>query len=253
MKAAFEKALNVIGGYAARGNLRRQGTTEGATGESTGNEEYQLQPSVIVEQDVEDPALSALMSSGGSAAMEGGDDVLFSKNNVLLKHPNPGESEDCVLHSATHDSDQASPLSVPKGSLDNHVLVPGFLFITTRGSNFGTTLILNWAPNSSMIVPKSDHSLADSQGVEASPAESSSSESSSSSHGHRYSSISINLCTMEMIRVFYRMDDSGFIISGELVVKSKEENFKVCLAISTGLNLHTSVHAGLNTSWSVQG
>ena len=38
---------------------------------------------------------------------------------------------------------------------DNQVLVPGYLFVTTRGSNYGTTLILNWAPNSSMRAPAS--------------------------------------------------------------------------------------------------
>lgn len=30
-----------------------------------------------------------------------------------------------------------------------------------------------------------------------------------------------------MIRIFYHMDNKGFIVSGELVVKNKEEEFKV--------------------------
>lgn len=222
MKAAFEKAMNAFGGY-ARGNQRRQDPSRES------DDDYQLQPAVIFEQDVHSPALSVLMSSDGSSRVPGGDDaVLYSKNNVLLKQPKyhsssvDQSSKVDVFDFDRSDSGQASSCSdyradlVPKNSLDNHILIPGFLFVTTRGSNFGTTLILNWAPNSSMKVPKCDSDVADNSAT-----------ATSSLPPTPSSSVSINLCSMEMIRIFYRMDDSGFIISGELVVKSKEENFEV--------------------------
>lgn len=221
MKALLDKAVTAIGGY-ARGNQRRLDPAEGGTITGTGDEEYFIPPPVMVLQDIHAPALSTLISDGG-ATIEG-DDVLFRKNNVLLKHQSGSlfkkASRKDVLHSGGVESgDQGD-------SLDNHNLIPGFLFVTTRGSNFGTTLILNWAPNSSMTVPQSEHEIACSQTY--SP-EATSINSNPLSTVQSCSSISIDLCSMEMIRIFYRMDDSGFILSGELVVKSKEENFKVHL------------------------
>lgn len=212
MKAAFEKAVNLIGGY-ARGIQRRQEPPErGADGV-----DYQIEPTVLIQQDLDDPALSTLMSSSA----EGGDDVLFSKNNVLLKLQGGSPAvwgSDRTGSSPTSGHTRMD--SLQKGSLDNHIMVPGFLFVTTRGSNFGTTLILNWAPNSSMVVPKC--SSPEKKAIDLPPI-----AASSLPHNPSCSSISIDLCAMEMIRIFYCMDDGGFMISGELVVKSKEEDFKV--------------------------
>ena len=46
------------------------------------------------------------------------------------------------------------------------------------------------------------------------------------------SSVSIDLGMMEVIRIFYRMDDNAFILSGEMVITSKDRNFKVCVLTS---------------------
>lgn len=100
------------------------------------------------------------------------DEVLFRKNNVYLSYPKhvSRHHEASRLYRHQHHrhertpSPQILPMSASDSSLstssggafpDNQVLVPGYLFVTTRGSNFGTTLILNWAPNSSMRAPAS--------------------------------------------------------------------------------------------------
>lgn len=229
MKAVLEKAMNVIGSY-ARSSQRREDEQHSDPTVRTTDEEYQPPQQVIVHQDVHSPAMSTLRSPGGGAAMEG-DDVLFSKNNVLLKHPcytsllNQTSRTDIHNLRGSSDASLCNEMGdLGPNSLDNHVLIPGFLFVTTRGSNFGTTLILNWAPNSSMIVPQGGPIRANAQSSD-SQAETDLPHSKTSMGS--CPSISIDLCSMEMIRIFYRMDDSGFIISGELVVKSKEENFKV--------------------------
>lgn len=174
--------------------------------------------------------LTASPSRGFSSdcATVEGDDVLFSKNNVLLKHPldvsnNLSISPKCSLSGIKSKKESPSCNSeLLDKALDNHILIPGFLFVTTRGSNFGTTLILNWAPNSSMKVPSVGHTE---KCMENSPQ--GATVSSVKSEGRCCSSVSIDLCLMEMIRIFYHVDESGFILSGELVVKSKEEEFKV--------------------------
>lgn len=201
MKAVLDKAMNVLSGY-TRGNPRGEDPMERTT-ELV--QQFPQSQAVVVNQDVHSPFQAAISTLSNTVE---GDGVLFSKNNVLLKHP-------CADISEVEPGQEASPHQLgtvqPINSLDNHVLVPGFLFVTTRGSNFGTTLILNWAPNSSMKTPRpSAYSPTTKTGNEG------------------YSSISIDLCLMEIIRIFYHMDHSGFIVSGELVVKSKEENFQVC-------------------------
>lgn len=212
MKAAFEKAVSAISSY-ARANPRRQDPTV-TVGCASDSEQYRTElQSVYDTRTAFQPVISSTTE---------GDDILFSKNNILLKHPIDNVSVDaCQKESPLfpnelfHNEDYAE-------SLDNHILIPGFFFVATRGSNVGTTLILNWAPNSSMKVPVGDHvpiqDLVDDSSNDDQPREFLSKSCSS---------ISIDLCSMEMIRIFYRMDESGFIISGELVVKSKEESFKV--------------------------
>lgn len=221
MKALLDKAVSAIGSY-ARSNQRRLDPAEGGT---TGNpDEYLIPSQLMVLQDIDTPGLATLTSDGGGTSE--GDDVLFRKNNVLLKHPHNLFKK--ASRKGTSDVDTADSGTEAQGlALDNHILIPGFLFVTTRGSNFGTTLILNWAPNSSMTTPEPQ--VACSQ-TECSP-EATSINTDTLSTVQSCSSISIDLGSMEMIRIFYRMDDSGFILSGELVIKSKEENFKVSLLV----------------------
>lgn len=208
MKAVFEKARNALG-Y-TRNNPRL-------------DPEHELQgvvpQRVLVNQTVHSPSHGLLAADCDQITATGGDEVLFSKNNVLLKCQVQSlclkkselvgvNSEESELTSPVFPEDSSSRSK----SLDSHDLIPGFLFVTTRGSNFGTTLILNWAPNSSMKVPIGSNERQNSSAAVAS--------------GY-CASVSVDLCLMEMIRIFYRVDDNGFIMSGELIVKSKEEEFKV--------------------------
>ncbi len=266
------------------------------------------------------------------------DEVLFSKNNVFLSYPKRAslKSHDQMRFSTlsfleasltpSHQaSDNSNSNSSASGSFqDNQILVPGYLFITTRGSNYGTTLILNWAPNSSMRVPPVSSSLP----LHLRPSTSINSLGSSTistltngdtavgstdderereqmamgrTNGSRIteytdgdaivvmetnsrrenpwpvvmatgggrgggdalgagagrvvekmgagvglsrvgvsgdegllgydrpscSSVSIDLGLMEMIRIFYNTDTNGFIVNGEMVIRSKDRNFKV--------------------------
>ena len=214
MKAVLEKALNVIGGYSRSNNPSQR--RDNPVGKAP-----QDLPQCIINHDSNSPYQVPLstFSTGGNTGEGEGDGILFSKNNVLLKHP----SQDLTCQTEARGEEASYRGVGPNAALDNHILVPGFLFVTTRGCNFGTTLILNWAPNSSMKVP------GDSSIHTANQATYSMHPASNDDHSimHKCSSVSIDLCLMEMIRIFYRMDDSGFIISGELVVKSKEETFKV--------------------------
>ena len=132
------------------------------------------------------------------------DEVLYRKNNVQLKYP-------------------ASPRrrATSSGESQSDVHIPGFLFITTRGSNFGSTLILNWAPNSSMRVPSSESAGGTSSASDASDS------SFDVADRPSCSSVSIDLGLMEIIRIFYHADESGYIVSGEMVIRSKDRTFKV--------------------------
>lgn len=133
------------------------------------------------------------------------DEVLYRKNNVQLKYPASARRRDSS-----------------RGGSPSDVHIPGFLFITTRGSNFGSTLILNWAPNSSMRVPSSESTGGTSSASDASDSGFDAADRPSCS------SVSIDLGLMEIIRIFYHADESGYIISGEMVIRSKDRTFKVC-------------------------
>jgi hypothetical protein len=259
------------------------------------------------------------------------DEVLFSKNNVFLSYPKRAslKSHDQMRFStlssleASQASDNSNSNSSASGSFqDNQILVPGYLFITTRGSNYGTTLILNWAPNSSMRVPPVSSSLPPhlqpstsinslgsstistlTNGVNSTDDEGEREQvAMGRTNGSRIteytdgdaivvmetnsrrenpsnswpiimatgrgdalaagasagrvvekmgagvglsrvgvsgdegllgydrpscSSVSIDLGLMEMIRIFYNTDANGFIVNGEMVIRSKDRNFKV--------------------------
>ena len=216
MKAAIEKAVSALSGY---GRTRR---LEGS--EEFGRELRRVETQQPARLSSRDTSLTPdeLYSEVAKNTIEG-DDILFSKNNIFLKQPLL-TSEVLCSDSETLCSDSESSAcklddnldKIENKSLDNHVLIPGFLFVTTRGSNFGTTLILNWAPNSSLKVP-----MVDDRGSQCPRA------GAVAAAAGQCTSVSIDLCSMEMIRIFYHMDEKGFIVSGELVVKSKVEEFKV--------------------------
>ena len=204
MKAAIEKALSALSSY-GRGP-RVEGSEEGSVDEQ---ELHKVETrSVRISRD--NSLTPEEFCSEVAKNTTEGDDVLFSKNNIFLKKPLLTIGK--IKHESSSNPEDTN-LDQNSKALDNHMLIPGFLFVTTRGSNFGTTLILNWAPNSSMKVPN----LGDHQ----------SKCSTISAVDVQCNSVSIDLCSMEMIRIFYHMDEEGFIISGELVVKSKAEEFKV--------------------------
>ena len=189
------------------------------------------------------------------------DDILYRKNNVYLK---------CRMESSRgpHTTTPAMPYSVSAPSLPSsrtvstsavrhqastdqqYGEVPGFLFIASRGSNYGSTLILNWAPNSTMIHSNSGsiNSRLRTTGQGSDSETSSSGESNGSSEmgrvtvqpvttqqGVEQRCVSIDLGTMEIVRVFYHLDENGCITSGEMVVTSKQRNFWVFLFQNGGL------------------
>ena len=282
------------------------------------------------------------------------DEILFRKNNVFLSYPKPvaktNESSSRLQHRPRLDR-TPSPLSLTSsdnsnsssGSFqDNQVLIPGYLFVTTRGSNYGTTLILNWAPNSSMmarssvsqsppsplfmepgnsssssLTPKAANGDQSATGVRVNeeipqlvngeisenvthteyadgdaivvttynrdreippwpgraravrttersdacspPPSTRGGEIGGKEQGGREdagnragsgeegplvssysrpscSSVSIDLGVMEMIRIFYNTDQNGFIVSGEMVIRSKDRNFKVSQSVDSLLS-----------------
>lgn len=189
------------------------------------------------------------------------DDILYRKNNVYLKCQigARGKSE---ASSASLDESSSSSTSSPavqslrilQGSPSPkppvEQKVPGFLFIASRGSNYGSTLILNWAPNSTMIKcsgsinsttctegESSDNELTSSSGEsERSLTDGAAVPHSASGYSlspspptprTEHKCVSIDLGEMEVIRVFYHTDKSGCIVSGEMVVSSKQTNFWV--------------------------
>lgn len=257
------------------------------------------------------------------------DEVLFRKNNVFLSYPKPVTMTYEASRFYTHERTPSPQMSLSESSnsnssgsfQDNQVLVPGYLFIRTRGSNYGTTLILNWAPNSSMKVPAPSHTpsppliqppstcspgtttamsasfLANGGQVRTGGQTGAAGGGTTVSAGDRCrsevsnvrtnkylmhteytdgdaivvsttsevppsavtgspgrgdtvatgggvggvgvdegsfgydrpscSSVSIDLGMMEMIRIFYNTDYQGFMVSGEMVIRSKDRNFKV--------------------------
>ena len=192
------------------------------------------------------------------------DDILYRKNNVCLKCQ-IGAAARKSNSSASPDSSLTSPAvqclralssrstsPQPPPTEQKTEKVPGFLFIASRGSNYGSTLILNWAPNSMIQCSvsinasaqtageASDNQLTSSSESERSlteaasassappnPTASSSSSSSSAATRVEHKCVSIDLGEMEVIRVFYQSDESGCIVSGEMVVSSKQTNFWV--------------------------
>lgn len=186
------------------------------------------------------------------------DDILYRKNNVYLKCEVEARAKSDSSSSLVESSGSSSPAiqslrllqqSTNSNPQPTEEKVPGFLFIASRGSNYGSTLILNWAPNSTMIqCSGSINSHVRTTGESSSIELTSSSEKELCQREHTVASalthsapaypihpsqasehkcVSIDLGDMEMIRVFYHTDDSGSIVSGEMVVSSKQSNFWV--------------------------
>ena len=239
MKSALEKAVSTLGRLGLPRTTRRSDTgTRNAA--DTGQELHCVRiisdaSNIETTTDSEIPMTSMSMEA---------DDFLFRKNNVLLKcpivnsntHTSPSgcdrnTSESAERSVSTHKNDgEIYTSSSFDDSFDSHILIPGFLFITTRGSNFGATLILNWVPNTSISAPSSSPPNASQSDFEESLVLSTPCTVQENEKSRYYSTVSIDLCSMEMIRIFYRMDESGFIVSGELVIKNKEQEFKVSQA-----------------------
>ena len=159
------------------------------------------------------------------------DDVLFCKNNVYLKFPgkrtrSPSNSSKTSSTNSGGSLTESVGHSIPMRSLsgsnyvsgDNIILIPGYLYISTRGSDFGQTLILNWTPNS-IISP--DDSVPSPKG--AIPVDKPS-----------CSSVSIDLGQMESIHIFYQTGSDVTI--GEVVISTRERLFKVFYFKNGGLN-----------------
>lgn len=167
------------------------------------------------------------------------DDVLFCKNNVFLKYSsertqshgdtsnNVSSSSDGSLGESIGHSIPMKPLSTPaavstKPADQDDDLIPGYMHISTRGSDFGKTLILNWTPN--------DHMTPINGGVSLE------STGPSSISRPSCSSLSIDLGQMESIRIFYKCEppEAG-ITSGEVVISSKDRTFKIFYFQHNGL------------------
>lgn len=159
------------------------------------------------------------------------DDVLFCKNNVFLKFPgkrtrSPSNSSNTSSTNSGGSLTESVGHSIPMRSLsgsncvsgDNIILIPGYLYISTRGSDFGQTLILNWTPNS-IISP--DDSVQSPKG--ANPVDKPS-----------CSSVSIDLGQMESIHVFYQTGSD--VTTGEVVISTRERRYKVFYFKNGGLN-----------------
>ena len=203
------------------------------------------------------------------------DDILYRKNNVYLKckigttptTPTGVDPAPAPMSPAVHslrvlqEASLSPPQSLPASPSEDRV--PGFLFIASRGSNYGSTLILNWAPNSSIIrcsgsidsnvataSEVTHNELTTSSGSErdthtphkvpnsssvfsllspALPFHSTPSATPTAMPTSRteHKCVSLDLGEMEVIRVFYHTDDCGHKVSGEMVISSKQTDFWV--------------------------
>ena len=186
------------------------------------------------------------------------DDVVFRKNNVYLKYPSRkyrnGESfSDSSAASSNSGGGipaesmgghQSIPMTTMPGASNSHtqsvdqdsnILVPGYFNISTRGSDFGQTLILNWSPNA--LMSQSDHT---SSSLSASLGPGAGLMGTGGSKGGydkpSVSSLSIDLSQMESIRVFYKNDPFDPVTGGEVVIQTRDRRFKIFTFKHGGLN-----------------
>ena len=177
MKAVFGKTIGGISSI-TRGTynvltsrFRRSETVEqGEAGEGVGAErELSTINGVSTAAGLHTPPDCSFSSSSTSPSLRRHptslpqeDDILYRKNNVYLKcrigSASPPEATPTNSGSNLSSSSaavrslrglQSTSLTAPDQQKEEKV--PGFLFIASRGANYGSTLILNWAPNSSII------------------------------------------------------------------------------------------------------
>ena len=250
MKPFFSKTLDVL----TLGTLRRRRVNT-VSNVPAGDESCDSHSSIThsmpsnltrISEEIRDDTGSWLIYHATSPTVERidshEDDILFCKNNVFLKYPsqitrspsdtsnNVSSSSDGSLGESIGHSIPMKPLSTPAVPMatkpadqdDDLTLIPGYMHISTRGSDFGKTLILNWTPNHHMTPISGGGSLENT--------------SPSSVAKSSCSSISIDLGQMESIRIFYKCEppEAG-ITSGEVVISSKERQFKIFYFQHNGL------------------
>ena len=171
-------------------------------------------------------------------AQIGPDAVLFSKSGVCFKYPTATN----FPHSNSSTPDESK--------MDSHISVPGYLFVASRGSNFGSTLILNWVSTSALTkevnLQSMNSSAHETRGAVEDQSDFSGAHSAGGSHSNSVSlsnpshqlqkhfgdtngiefSVSIDLFATEVIRIFCRKDGEG-LTAGELVIKCDDQEFKV--------------------------
>ena len=152
------------------------------------------------------------------------DQVVYSKNNIDFK------------------------LSLPNSTIsDSQVPVPGFLFIKTRGSDFGSTLILNWVPNSSLlkrqqltVASEGEEPLLSTSRAEGRGGGGGGGGGGGEGGGGRgcAASVSIDLSQTEMIRVFFEesVSKKEVIASGEMVLTSRDRSYYMFYFRNGGLS-----------------
>lgn len=179
------------------------------------------------------------------------DNVVYCKNNVMLKVPNrrskllssgsPGNFMDMKRNSSPPDQPipmRNLPPSASSNTLhgssyhdDNTLLIPGYFHISTRGSNFGQVLILNWRSNASMT-GTSTRPSPPRMGLGLSLG--GATGGGASSHRNDKNSVSIDLSQVESIKIFYQDEEGG--VSGEVVICTRDRNFKMFAFKNGGLN-----------------
>lgn len=179
------------------------------------------------------------------------DDVIFCKNNVCRRiarasTPSPNAS---FTYTSSSEYDPQSfklkELETTPSSLTSSVTtamheeeeeeeeIEGYMYICTRGSDFGQTLILNWTPNNSMT----NHSRIQSGGTDPTqgdyskpnPSETGAARGGACSRDRterEHDSLSLDLGRMESIRILYRYESpTAGISGGEVIIYSQERKY----------------------------
>ena len=234
MKSFFSKAFDAV----TLGQYRRRSTISGNQTDGRVNSASSTLPHFL-----EHPDHDWSVYSGSLEEIQNlEDDVVFCKNNVYLKYPNRkskllnGESpSDSSVTSFTSDSITVpEPLgsipmktlsdSSPQTDQDSNIVIPGYFHISTRGSDFGQTLIMNWSPN--QLMSQGDHR----------PIHPLSSSATNKYDKPSVASLSIDLSQMESIRIFYQNDPFDPVTGGEVVICTRERRFKIFIFKHGGLN-----------------
>lgn len=251
MKPFFTKALDAV----TFGQFRRRTATTITSSPSEGiNGSGRVVSSRYSEHPDKDWSVYCKSSSSEEIPNQE-DDVVFCKNNVYLKYPNrrsrnqSGESfSDSTSTNSSGNSSlpdtTGNSIGIPLKPLpsaqqqprdqDSHILVPGYFHISTRGSDFGQTLIMNWSPNS--LISQVDPSPLPSSLPSSLPSTLPSTGATRNYDKPSVSSISIDLSQMESIRIFYQNDPFDPVTGGEVVICTRERRFRIFIFKHGGLN-----------------